>query len=770
MRETQLQHHDLAHDTKSIASASMQADAGRAWSAFDRHTESPERSSRDFGTRRILNALQLSFGDGRHSSRRSRATEHLSSVHASERSTSTRSNLSWRSSDQGGTHGSATGMIAVRPPNAQVTAQTSARTRAKAASKSRPCDLEAPTEKGCSVEYDPQGDEEVPNLAVWLFRFRKPGDMTMLCVGAACAGIAAGANAIQGFLVVRVVTIPALSNPNNIVGDALLWGFIYLGIAIIVNCTGCLEQRFFGIVGEHLTTNLRVACMTALLRQEISYFDMDEHTVGHLTGFLSTQITYVQSLLSEKLQLLTKFTFMISLAVIFMFVFGDWRTALLMLAVLPIVAGLNVIQARAQLDGVHPDGNDDAISKKSASALIGEVAAGIHTVASFNLERHFHRLFTDTVDEQGARGVRRAPLVAVTQGVALGSFWPLVGGVLLFGGYLVTTDQIDDVVSILPGGCVVVELSASTIALLPVTILGFMATYLGQIGGAATDAAAAADAAQQLYDLISRNSRCDPMHDHGMRPSQKPRGEIEFVGVVFSYPTRADCLVCRGYTLRLKAGERAALCGPSGGGKSTAIALLERFYDPLEGSICLDGFDLRRLNVHWLRSQLGLVGQEPVLFEGSIAENITYAVDDELSQEAIEAVAAMANAHAFITQDLADGYQTNVGSRGTKLSGGQKQRIAIARALARDPPILLLDEATSALDADSERIVQMALDNVMATRRRTSITIAHRLSTIQDSELIAVVNHGKVVEKGTHNELMQRRDGLYASLIHAQSH
>jgi ATP-binding cassette, subfamily B (MDR/TAP), member 1 len=204
----------------------------------------------------------------------------------------------------------------------------------------------------------------------------------------------------------------------------------------------------------------------------------------------------------------------------------------------------------------------------------------------------------------------------------------------------------------------------------------------------------------------------------------------------------------------------------SGGGKSTTVALIERFYDPLEGSVTLDGIDIKELNVAYLRSLIGYVGQEPTLFATTIAGNIKYGKPDA-TQEEIEAAARSANAHDFITS-FPDGYDTQVGDKGAQLSGGQKQRIAIARVLIASPTILLLDEATSALDSESEMVVQDALDNVVAESKRTTIVIAHRLSTIRNADSIAVVSDGKVVEQGTHDELMANEAGHYFNLVSKQ--
>jgi ATP-binding cassette subfamily B (MDR/TAP) protein 1 len=212
--------------------------------------------------------------------------------------------------------------------------------------------------------------------------------------------------------------------------------------------------------------------------------------------------------------------------------------------------------------------------------------------------------------------------------------------------------------------------------------------------------------------------------------------------------------------------QTVALVGESGSGKSTAIALLERFYDPDSGKILFDDVELQALKVSWLRQQVGLVSQEPVLFNDTIRSNIAYGKHGAASEEEIVVAAEAANAHQFISA-LPDGYNTIVGERGIQLSGGQKQRVAIARAIIKDPKVLLLDEATSALDAESERVVQEALDQVMVGR--TTVVVAHRLSTIRGADIIAVLKNGAVTEKGRHEELMQIKDGTYASLVQLSS-
>jgi ATP-binding cassette subfamily B (MDR/TAP) protein 1 len=294
---------------------------------------------------------------------------------------------------------------------------------------------------------------------------------------------------------------------------------------------------------------------------------------------------------------------------------------------------------------------------------------------------------------------------------------------------------------------------------------------------------------------LDRKSKIDSGSDEGLTLDEV-KGDIDFRHVSFKYPSRPDVQIFSDFTLHIPSGkvsltslcnamssnsdiiscllgyylhgfiQTVALVGESGSGKSTVISLLERFYNPDSGTISLDGVEIKSLKLNWLRDQMGLVGQEPVLFNDTIRANIAYGKHGEVTEEELIKVAKAANAHEFISS-LPQGYDTTVGERGVQLSGGQKQRVAIARAILKDPRILLLDEATSALDAESERIVQDALDNVMVGR--TTIIVAHRLSTIKSANIIAVLKDGAIVEKGRHETLMNIKDGFYASLVELRS-
>jgi len=270
----------------------------------------------------------------------------------------------------------------------------------------------------------------------------------------------------------------------------------------------------------------------------------------------------------------------------------------------------------------------------------------------------------------------------------------------------------------------------------------------------------AAGAAERVFEFIDR-APAIPLS--GGETPVRVEGRVEFEEVGFAYPTRPEARVLDGVTLTVAPGELVALVGPSGAGKSTLSHLLTRFYDPASGSVRLDGRDLRTLDASWLRRQVGVVSQEPTLFATTIAENIRYGRPEATDAE-VEAAAKVANAHAFVSR-FPEGYATKVGERGVQLSGGQKQRVAIARAVLTDPRLLVLDEATSALDAESEHLVQEALDRLL--EGRTTLVIAHRLSTVKHADRVVVLDHGHIVQEGTHATLVAA-DGLYRRLVERQ--
>uniref|UniRef100_A0A8C6T3R9 p-glycoprotein n=1 Tax=Neogobius melanostomus TaxID=47308 RepID=A0A8C6T3R9_9GOBI len=297
---------------------------------------------------------------------------------------------------------------------------------------------------------------------------------------------------------------------------------------------------------------------------------------------------------------------------------------------------------------------------------------------------------------------------------------------------------------------------------LVITAMLYGAMAVGEANAFAPSYACAKMSAAHLMMLIKREPAIDNLSTLGKTPFE---GNVRFDGVQFNYPTRPDQPILRGLDLKVGKGETLALVGSSGCGKSTTVQLLERFYDANEGSVLLDERDVKHLNIHWLRSQIGIVSQEPVLFDCSLAENIAYGDNSRtVTMEEIIEAAMMANIHEFI-EKLPQKYSTQAGDKGAELSGGQKQRIAIARAIIRNPNLLLLDEATSALDTESEKVVHDALDQ--ASKGRTCIVVAHRLSTIQNADRIAVFKSGVIVELGTHQQLLALK-GIYHTLVTKQ--
>ncbi|OQR88850.1 ATP-binding Cassette (ABC) superfamily [Achlya hypogyna] len=518
---------------------------------------------------------------------------------------------------------------------------------------------------------------------------------------------------------------------------------IFLGVAVGMFFITFIQTYTFRVVAEKLTTRLRNMHFGALMRQDIGFFDMDGHTTGALTTDLATYATKVVMIAGESQARILQSAFTFVAALVIAFGLGSWQLTLVMLCVFPMMM-LATIARHRQMEGQKVS---DSLT--FSGSLATEAIVNARTVTSLGLQENLIAKYDVLLQAPLKDGTRESHINGLLNGFSTFSMFAVYALVFWYGGKLINE-----------GTITYKEMMRTMMAVM------MAAQGMGQTAGFLSDTDSAKKAAREIFAIVEREPIIDSSKvNEGVVPPSV-EGRIVFHDVAFAYPTRPHIKILKHYDLTIEPGQTVAFCGPSGGGKSTVVALLERFYQQQSGSITLDGRELSSLNLPWLRNQIGLVGQEPVLFVGTIAENIagglsnTDGIDD--LQARVEEAAKMANAHNFISQ-FPDGYNTQVGLKGEQLSGGQKQRIAIARAIMKNPSILLLDEATSALDSESEKVVQEALDKLLAAKGRTTIVIAHRLSTIRNADKICVVSGGRIAEQGTHDELM-RLHGIYTHL------
>ncbi|KAH6636237.1 P-loop containing nucleoside triphosphate hydrolase protein [Chaetomium tenue] len=568
----------------------------------------------------------------------------------------------------------------------------------------------------------------------------------LMMIGLFFSAICGCGNPTQAVFFAKLIS--ALSVPvtpesiPTIQSEASFWSLMYLMLAIVMFISFVTQGVAFAKCSERLIHRVRDKSFRTMLRQDVEYFDRDENSAGALTSFLSTETTHVAGLSGATLgTLIMVSTTLIAACVVALSI--GWKLALVCIATMPIVIGCGFFRFWML---AHYQRRAKRAYSGSAS-YASEAITAMRTVAALTREDDVLNQYKASLAVQ-----QRSSLVSVLKSsllyAASQSFMFLAFALgFWYGGTLIAKYEYNMFQFFIVFSSVI-----------------FGAQSAGSVFSFAPDMGKAVEATRELKTLFDRKPVVDTWSAGGEK-LESTEGNIEFRDVHFRYPTRPEQPVLRGLNLSVSAGQYVALVGASGCGKSTTIALLERFYDPLAGGIFIDGKEISSLNVNEYRSFIALVSQEPTLYQGTIRDNIILGAAGEVTDEQIKFACQEANIYDFILS-MPDGFNTVVGSKGALLSGGQKQRIAIARALIRDPKILLLDEATSALDSESEHVVQAALDK--AAKGRTTIAVAHRLSTIQKADIIYVFDQGRVVEQGTHGELM-KRNGRYAELVNLQS-
>lgn len=584
----------------------------------------------------------------------------------------------------------------------------------------------------------PGSTEKPPKVSLGrLARLNKP-EVPVLLIGT----IAAVANGvifpIFGILISSVIKI-FYEPPPELRKHSKFWAlmFLVLGIASFVAIPA--RTYLFSVAGCKLIERIRLMCFEKVVRMEVSWFDETDHSSGAIGARLSADAASVRALVGDALALMVQNMASAVAGLVIAFV-ASWQLALIILVLIPLI-GLNGFVQVKFMKGFSADAK---MMYEEASQVATDAVGSIRTVASFCAEEKIMQLYKKKCEGPMRTGIRQGLISGI--GFGLSNF-------LLFCVYAT---------SFYAGAQLIKDGKTTFSAVFRVFFALTMAAIgIAQSSSFTPDSSKAKVAAASIFAIIDRKSTIDPSDESGTK-LDNVKGEIELRHVNFKYPSRPDVQIFRDLSLAIHSGKTVALVGESGSGKSTVVALLQRFYDPDSGHITLDGVDIKALQLKWLRQQMGLVGQEPVLFNETIRANIAYGKDGDATEQEILAASELANAHKFIS-GLQQGYDTMVGERGVQLSGGQKQRVAIARAIVKSPKILLLDEATSALDAESERVVQDALDRVVVNR--TTVVVAHRLSTIKNADVIAVVKNGVIVEKGKHEALVKIKDGFYASLI-----
>lgn len=549
---------------------------------------------------------------------------------------------------------------------------------------------------------------------------------------------------IIGLLVLFISSITTMVFPK-VLGDLIdsvnaddattvnTFTLLLVGIFLVTAILSFLRVYLFGLVTYKALALLRMTTYKHLISSPMSYFS--KRRVGELSSRITSDIALLQDTFTTTIAEFLRQFITIPVGMFFL-LFISFRLTVFMIAVIPVVAIIGIFFGK-YIKKLSKEAQDDIAD---ANTVVDETLHGIASVKAYANEFFEILRYKKSIDSSVSTSIKRALWRGVFIGLIMFAAGAAIVSIIWYGLHMVQNE--------------VITLGELLSFAIYSALLGF------SFAGAAdlfSQLQKAIGATENLMDILDETTESVTLEQ---TPEIKIEGNLVFNNVCFSYPSRRDIQVLKGITFNVEQGKQIAIVGPSGSGKSTIAGLIFRFYDPESGEISIDGKNINDYALSQIRNQMAIVPQEVMLFGGTIKENIEYGKPNATDEEIFEA-AKKANALEFI-ESFPEKFETLVGDRGIQLSGGQKQRIAIARAILKDPSILVLDEATSALDSESERLVQEALERLM--EGRTSIVIAHRLSTIKKADTIIVLDNGKIKEKGTHEELVKKENGIYKNL------
>ncbi|XP_039134924.1 LOW QUALITY PROTEIN: ABC transporter B family member 2-like [Dioscorea cayenensis subsp. rotundata] len=586
--------------------------------------------------------------------------------------------------------------------------------------------------------------EDTTFFRIW-FNLKKI-DLLNIAIGSCAAALSGISKPLFGFFIITIGVAYYEHDPTRKVG---WYSGMFSLIGLLTLFSHILQHYFYTIIGETAMKNLRESLFSAVLRNELAWFEKPENAAARVTSKIISDTSMIKTIISDRMSVIVQCVSSILIATT-VSIIVNWRMALVAWAVMPchFIGGL--VQAKSA-KGFSANAS---VAHQELTALTSESASNIRTIASFVYEEQILAKAKVAVKEPMKISRIESVKYGIIQGVSL-CLWNIAHAVALW----YTTVLVKKEQATFKDG-----IRSYQIFSLTVPSITELWTLIPMV-------MSAINILKPVFQILDRETQIAP-DIPDIPDNEQIEGRIEFEHVSFNYPTRPEQLVLSNFSLTIEAGQRVAIVGPSGQCKSSILALTLRFYDPSKGKISIDMIDIKAYNLRWLRKQIGLVQQEPPLFRSSIRENICYGNESASETEIVKA-AIEANIHHFIT-NLPQGYDTLVGEKGCQLSGGQKQRVAIARALVKRPAVLLLDEATSALDGETERSVMNALrpqerrkGNQQA--KATQITVAHRLSTVINSDVIIVMDKGKVIEMGNHKSLMEESGSAYSKLFNLHS-